>query len=252
MSNNIVSENILPGNRLGHHGSSSAKNMSGQIQMILGPMFSGKSTELIRRLKRLQIAKYKCLTVKYSKDMRYDPNDISTHDQVKLKASIAVNELNPIREMAENYEVIGIDEGQFYPDISSFSEDMANAGKIVIIAALDGTFQRKPFENIVSMIPHCEKVEKLNAICMFCYGEAAYTKRTTNDTEIEVIGGSESYMAACRKCHLSSDPSKPTNNKASASSSPRIPLKQMNGDGDNIDKLLDKVLSPKKSIIMTN
>ena len=97
--------------------------------------------------------------------------------------------------------MIGIDEGQFFPDIVEFSETMANLGKVVIISALDGTFQRKKFNQILELVPLAECVMKLNAVCMMCAGEAAFTKRIkTNDNRLEVIGGTEMYMAACREC----------------------------------------------------
>merc|ERR1711970_450559 len=115
----------------------------GKIQLILGPMFSGKSTELIRRLKRFQVAKYDVLIVKYAKDLRYDELGIATHDKQTLPA-VSATTLTPLSKQAEEFDVIGIDEGQFFPDII-WAEKMANLGKIVVIAALDGTYQREPF-----------------------------------------------------------------------------------------------------------
>jgi thymidine kinase len=171
----------------------------GQIQLILGPMFSGKSTELIRRLKRYQVAKYDVLIVKYAKDVRYDEYGISTHDRQTLPA-VAATTLTDLTDMAKKYDVIGIDEGQFFPDVA-WAEDMANNGKVVLIAALDGTYQRKPFQNIMNLVPLAENVSKLNAVCMNCFGEAAYTKRTSNEESLEVIGGADKYMAACRTCY---------------------------------------------------
>ncbi|XP_040583494.1 thymidine kinase, cytosolic [Lepeophtheirus salmonis] len=180
----------------------SKKMLPAQIQLIIGPMFSGKSTELIRRLKRYQIAKYKCLNIKYAKDTRYDSNAISTHDRIVLDAVSSLS-LDTLKERAMDFDVIGIDEGQFFPDIVSFCETMANSGKIVVIAALDGTFQRKGFPNIMELVPLSESVTKLNSVCMICYGEGSYTKRTTNEKEIEVIGGTETYMSVCRTCYHS-------------------------------------------------
>ena len=142
----------------------------GQIQIIVGPMFSGKSTELIRRLKRYQIARYECLIVKYAKDLRYDSESIATHDQQTLKA-VSTNNLEDLKVNFDDYDVIGIDEGQFFPDLVNFCEKMANAGKAVIVAALDGTFQRKGFPTVMELIPLAEHVVKLNAVCMVCFGE---------------------------------------------------------------------------------
>ncbi|XP_059088925.1 thymidine kinase, cytosolic-like [Tigriopus californicus] len=186
----------------------------GQIQVIFGPMFSGKSTELIRRLKRYQIARYECLIVKYAKDVRYDSESIATHDRQTLKA-VSATCLSDLRNQARKYDVIGIDEGQFFPDVVAFCEDMANCGLTVIVAALDGTFQRKGFSNILELVPLAEHVVKLTAVCMSCFGEGSYTKRISADTAVEVIGGAETYMAVCRKCFQS-----PVN----VPSSPRMPL----------------------------
>jgi len=174
----------------------------GQIQLILGPMFSGKSTELIRRLKRFQVAKYEVLIVKYAKDVRYDEFKLATHDKQTLPA-VSATTLEDLTKQAEDFDVIGIDEGQFFPDIG-WAEKMANRGKVVLIAALDGTFQRKPFPTILELIPLAENVTKLNAVCMNCFGEAAFSKRTSEEDSLEVIGGADKYMAVCRDCYHSS------------------------------------------------
>ncbi|XP_059527363.1 thymidine kinase, cytosolic isoform X1 [Myotis daubentonii] len=139
----------------------------GQIQVILGPMFSGKSTELMRRVQRFQIAQYKCLVIKYAKDTRYS-SQFSTHDRNTMEA-LPASLLREVAQEAMGVAVIGIDEGQFFPDIVEFSETMANAGKTVIVAALDGTFQRK----------------------------------------VEVIGGADKYHAVCRLCYFRKAPGPP-------------------------------------------
>ncbi|XP_075895181.1 thymidine kinase, cytosolic-like [Nelusetta ayraudi] len=172
----------------------------GQIQVIFGPMFSGKSTELMRRVRRFQIAQYNCLLIKYAKDTRYSDKGLATHDRNTMEA-VPANCLGDVRPLALQACVIGIDEGQFFPDTVEFCEEMANLGKTVIVAALDGTFQRKPFGNILSLVPLAESVVKLSAICMLCYMEAAYTKRTGNEKELVVIGGVDKYQAVCRRCY---------------------------------------------------
>ncbi|XP_069511351.1 thymidine kinase, cytosolic [Ambystoma mexicanum] len=180
--------------------SSPSKNR-GQIQVIFGPMFSGKSTELMRRVRRFQIAQYKCLLVKYYKDVRYSTNGVASHDRNTMEA-VAASRLLDVYQQAVSCAVIGIDEGQFFSDVVEFCEGMANMGKTVIVAALDGTFQRKAFGNILSLVPLAESVVKLNAVCMECYREAAYTKRLGAEKEVEVMGGSEKYQAVCRRCYL--------------------------------------------------
>ncbi|KFM57705.1 Thymidine kinase, cytosolic, partial [Stegodyphus mimosarum] len=184
---------------------------NGHIQVIFGPMFSGKTTELIRRLKRYQIANHQCLIIKYSQDSRYSDTGIATHDRQILDA-VSTTVLSDLRNAAMNYSVIGIDEGQFFPDTVSFAEEMANNGKIIIIAALDGTYQRKGFGNIIDLIPLAESVIKLTAVCMLCFQDASYTKRIGSEKQIEIIGGTDKYMAVCRSCYEldSSIPTKKT------------------------------------------
>ncbi|CAD7668329.1 unnamed protein product [Nyctereutes procyonoides] len=206
---------VLPG---------SPSKIRGQIQVILGPMFSGKSTELMRRVRRFQIAQYKCLVIKYAKDTRYS-NSFSTHDRNTMEALPACL-LRDVAQEALGVAVIGIDEGQFFPDIVEFSETMANAGKTVIVAALDGTFQRKAFGTILNLVPLAESVVKLTAVCMECFREAAYTKRLGSEKEVaspacpcllgggggalpflswgqvEVIGGADKYHSVCRLCYF--------------------------------------------------
>ncbi|KAM9537524.1 thymidine kinase, cytosolic [Guaruba guarouba] len=180
----------------------------GQIQVIFGPMFSGKSTELMRRVRRFQLAQYRCLLVKYAKDTRYGSSGVSTHDKNTMEAVPACF-LKDVYQDALNSTVIGIDEGQFFPDIVEFCEMMANTGKTVIVAALDGTFQRKAFGSILNLVPLAESVVKLNAVCMECYREASYTKRLGAEREVEVIGGADKYHSVCRACYFRHQPPQP-------------------------------------------
>ena len=189
-------------------------NHSGQIQLIMGPMFSGKTTELLRRIRRYTIAKRECVVIKYVGDTRYSDDCAATHDQFTHKA-ISTNKLFDVLSSVENADVVGIDEGQFYPDLVEFSERMANEGKIVVVAALDGTFQRKAFGQVLSLIPLCERLNKLSAVCMICQRSAAFTSRLGTETAIQLIGGTDQYISTCRKCfslHSSrqSSPVKPT------------------------------------------
>ncbi|XP_065115308.1 thymidine kinase, cytosolic [Paramisgurnus dabryanus] len=178
----------------------SPRKVRGQIQVIFGPMFSGKSTELMRRVRRFQVAQYSCLLIKYAKDTRYSDSGMATHDMSTMEA-VPANRLSDVRTLALQACVIGIDEGQFFSDTVEFCEEMANMGKTIIVAALDGTFQRKPFGNILNLVPLAESVVKLNAVCMECYKEAAYTKRLGAEKEVEVIGGADKYHAVCRQCY---------------------------------------------------
>ncbi|EDR25139.1 thymidine kinase, cytosolic, putative [Entamoeba dispar SAW760] len=176
------------------------KTYDGSIQLIIGPMFSGKTTELIRLIRRFKYSKKTTVVIKYSKDTRYGSEDETmSHDKESWKAIPAMR-LMPLLETALGYEVIGIDEGQFFPDLIEFSETCASYGRSVIIAALDGTFQRKPFGQITNLIPLCENVKKLSAICVNCGKKAAFSLRISTEESIEVIGGADKYCAVCRKC----------------------------------------------------
>lgn len=173
----------------------------GEIQLIIGPMFSGKSSEMTKRIRRFYYAKKKTIIIKYVKDDRYSKNDeIFTHDKIKSSAFPAAK-LADVYEKCLNYDVIGIDEGQFYPDLLEYAELFANVGKIVIIAALDGDYKREPFLDVCKLVPKCESVIKLRAVCMECGKKASFSFRITNEKETEVIGGSDKYVALCRKCY---------------------------------------------------
>ena len=134
----------------------------------MGCMFAGKTTELIRRCRKHEITEKKVLRVKFAADKRYgDEITIVTHGGITSNA-IAVNRLSELGDSFHNYEVIGIDEGQFFEDVVEFSERAASFGKIVIVSSLKGTFLRGAFPAILDLIPKCEKVKKLSAICKVC------------------------------------------------------------------------------------
>ncbi|KAJ1072354.1 hypothetical protein K5549_017599, partial [Capra hircus] len=183
--------NVLPG---------SPSKTRGQIQVRAPIRALPCSTELMRRVRRFQIAQYKCLVIKYARDTRYS-SLFSTHDRNTMEALPACL-LRDVIQDAQGVAVIGIDEGQFFPDIVEFCENMANSGKTVIVAALDGTFQRKAFGTILNLVPLAESVVKLTAVCMECFREAAYTKRLGVEKEVEVIGGADKYHSVCRLCYF--------------------------------------------------
>lgn len=180
----------------------------GSISLFMGPMFSGKTTELMRCIRMATLAEQKCCILKYSKDVRYtSDNVISNHDaymqpetdQVKI---IVTDNLSAVN--VDEFDVIGIDEGQFYPDLY-VCDSWAIRGKKVYVSALDGDFMRKPFEPITKLIPLCEMVTKLTGVCMDCKkNPSVFTKRTVKSLEVVLIGGSESYHAVCRQCYAAS------------------------------------------------
>jgi thymidine kinase len=175
------------------------KGRDGMIDLVLGPMFAGKSTELLRRIKRYRVASKKCMVIKYAKDVRYSDKCVSTHDQQMIEA-VSCENLFDIQDKALDYDIIGIDEGQFFEGIVEFSEAMANLGKMIIIAALDGTFERKAFGRVLELIPLAESVTKLDAVCVDCKQSASFTKRLVESKETELIGGADIYKPVCRGC----------------------------------------------------
>ena len=170
------------------------------LHVIFGPMFSGKTTELLRRVRRYSAAQKRCLLVKYTMDTRHQ--GIVTHDgnsHIGLYMARA-------RELAEvdtaDVDVIGIDEGQFFPDIVVFCGRMAEAGKIVVVAALDGTFQRRPFGDVLNLVPLADSVIKLSAVCVYCFKDAPFSARLSDEQEEVVVGGADKYAAVCRSCRV--------------------------------------------------
>jgi thymidine kinase len=172
------------------------------IELIIGPMYSGKSSELIRKIKRYTYSKKKCILIKYSGDTRYtNENMVATHDNIFYKAEPALNLSKENIPKYSDYDVIGVDEGQFFPDLAEFAEGMANAGKIVIIACLNGDYLRNGFDTVLKLIPLAEHITKLSAVCLSCSGDASFTSRKSSEKEIEVIGGIDKYAALCRTCY---------------------------------------------------
>lgn len=175
----------------------------GRIELIIGPMFSGKTTELMRRIRALTIAKKKAHVINYSKDLRYPGSDSSvvTHDGVSYPATLCgANDLENVVNSCQSFDVIGIDEGHFFRNLFEVAELFANQGKIVIIAGLNSTFERKDFGDIPKLLSVADDMTFLHAICSICYNQAACSKRITKSTELELIGGSDKYEARCRHC----------------------------------------------------
>jgi len=172
----------------------------GSITLILGPMFSAKTTELIRQYNRNTLGGKKCIMVKYSGDERYDNNAVVTHDGIKVQA-IKCSQLSQVYDQIINYDVICIDEIQFYTDGDEICDRLANQGKKVYACGLSGTYKRTEFPVISKLIPKVEKIKFLTAICKENGNEASFTKLDLEETEgkIEIIGGSEKYRAVDRE-----------------------------------------------------
>ena len=181
----------------------------GWIECICGSMFSGKSEELLRRIKRGVIAKQKVLLFKPSIDNRYDENRVSTHNGNSYD-SISIEKSSDILNLVKDtkYDIIGIDEIQFFDnDIVKIINKLADDGIRVIVAGLDMDFKAEPFHPMPEIMAISEMVTKLHAVCNKCGKEASRSQRLINgepakyDDPIVVIGASESYEARCRHCH---------------------------------------------------
>jgi thymidine kinase len=173
-------------------------------------MFAGKTTELMRRVKREIHARLSCFVIKYCRDTRYNKDHVSSHDKMTLRAKAAVAALAEVGEEWRHHDVIAVDEGQFFPDLVDFCRLVSDAGKTVFVSALDGDFMRKPFGRVCELIPLCESVTKLTAVCMMCHQkEASFTRRTVSSSQQELIGGADMYIAACRECFLNPAPPSP-------------------------------------------
>ncbi|MGB4773987.1 MAG: thymidine kinase [Daejeonella sp.] len=176
------------------------KEFSGSIEVICGSMFSGKTEELIRRLKRAQIAKLNVEIFKPKTDTRYDETAVVSHDLNSIH-STPVENSSSILLLGANTQVVGIDEAQFFdeelPDVCNI---LANKGIRVIIAGLDMDFQGKPFGPMPVLMGIAELVTKVHAICMKCGGPATYSYRTVANESKILLGEKESYEPRCRRC----------------------------------------------------
>jgi len=175
-------------------------------------MFSGKSEELIRRLRRAKIARQKIVAFKPVIDDRYDDDDIVSHDDRRIE-SIRIESASEILDyVGPDIQVVGIDEGQFLgPKLPEVCEELANRGVRVIVAGLDQDFMGRPFEPMPALLAVAEYITKTLAVCMQCGKPANRTQRITPSTERVVVGASEVYEARCRHCF---DPSEPAEHKA--------------------------------------
>ena len=175
---------------------------SGKLKLILGPMWSSKSSALIRDYNRYTIANKRCFMIKYSKDTRYDDASVTTHDGVKVNA-FPCTHLFEADHLVKNYDVICIDEIQFYKDAFIFCDKWCNMGLIVIACGLNGTFNRTPFPVISRLIPLAENITFRTAICKDTGDDAVYSNINIKvpENEVEIIGGAELYNAVDRRTY---------------------------------------------------
>lgn len=176
------------------------KNQLGWIEAICGSMFSGKTEELIRRLRRAQIAKLKVEIFKPSLDTRYSETEIVSHDSKTIR-SIPVKNSKEILDKINNANVIGIDEAQFFDsEIVNVCNTLANNGVRVIIAGLDIDYLGKPFGPMPNLMSIAEYVTKVHAICMRCGNLAHYSHRTSTSNSLVELGEMDKYEPLCRTC----------------------------------------------------
>jgi thymidine kinase len=174
----------------------------GRIEVITGPMFSGKSEELIRRLKRAQIAKRRVACFKPDLDVRYHRNAIASHSAQTLDAATVANveELKSI-PMIDVIEVVGVDEAQFFDaSLVSLANELVRMGRRVILAGLDTTFTGEPFKPLPDLLAIADEVVKLSAVCMQCGATAVHTQRLGSNQALVVVGAAGVYEARCRAC----------------------------------------------------
>lgn len=173
---------------------------SGWIEVICGSMFSGKTEELIRRLKRAKYARQKIQIFKPRVDNRYDEEKVVSHDANEIQSTpVAVS--SDILRLAVNIDVVGIDEAQFFDEgLVNVCNHLANKGIRVIVAGLDMDFSGQPFGPIPNLLATAEHITKVHAICVKCGNLANHSHRISKDETLVVLGESETYEPLCRDC----------------------------------------------------
>jgi len=174
---------------------------TGWIEVICGCMFSGKTEELIRRIRRAQIAKQSVAIFKPRLDTRYSTEHIVSHSEQSL-TSQAVDDASEILVLSQHAQVVGIDEAQFFKgNLVAVCEQLANQGKRVVVAGLDQDYRGKPFDPIPQLLAVAEYITKTLAICVVCGNPADRTQRKTPQQDRVLIGAKDIYEARCRHCH---------------------------------------------------
>lgn len=186
------------------------RSQDGWVEVICGPMFSGKSEELIRRVTRSQIARIPVQVFKPAVDDRYATSEVVSHSALKIDA-VPVDSSNRMLQMiSDSTRVIGIDEGQFFDEgLVDIVDNLAATGIQVIIAGLDTDYLRRPFEPIPTLCDRAEYVNKMLAVCHRCGGPALYTQRLVQSDELVVLGAQDAYEARCRMCYDPTEPEQP-------------------------------------------
>ena len=173
----------------------------GWVEVVTGSMFSGKSEELIRRLRRAQIAKQKVQIFKPAVDNRFEEGHITSHSAMRIPSDNVTSSRELLALVESDTEVVGIDEGQFFDaELPAACNTLADRGIRVIVAGLDQDYLGKPFEPMPQLLAIAEYITKTLAICMVCGGPANHTQRLVSSRERVLVGAGDSYEARCRHC----------------------------------------------------
>ncbi|HLF56998.1 MAG TPA: thymidine kinase [Thermoanaerobaculia bacterium] len=178
------------------------ETVSGRIEVITGGMFSGKSEELVRRLRRAAIARQRVQVFKPATDDRHGPDRLITRDDRTLDAESVRDSAELRSRLREDVEVVGIDEAQFFDaGLAALAMELADAGRRVIVAGLDQDYARRPFGPMPLLLAHAELVDKMHAVCVRCGAEAHYSQRIAGGADQVQVGDVEAYEARCRGCY---------------------------------------------------
>ena len=174
---------------------------TGWIEVVVGSMFSGKSEELIRRLRRAQIARQRVQIFKPAVDSRYSGDHIVSHSELRIPADTAQTAAELLAKVRPDTEVVGIDEGQFFDaELPNVAAELASRGVRVVVAGLDQDYLGKPFEPMPQLLAIAEFITKTRAICMVCGNPANHTQRLVHNTDRVLLGAQGTYEARCRHC----------------------------------------------------
>ena len=205
------------------------KGNMGWIEVIVGPMFSGKSEELIRRLRRAEIARQRVQIFKPVIDQRYANNEIVSHSGLGIASDNVATAAEVLQKVEARTEVVGIDEAQFLgEELVTVCTKLADMGKRVIVTGLDTDFLGRPFEPIPRLLAVAEEITKLLAICVRCGNPAVHTQRLVASEDLIVVGAAGMYEARCRRCfepqlaHEGVEAEKKSGEKARAASSSSV------------------------------
>jgi thymidine kinase len=173
----------------------------GWIEVVCGPMFSGKSEELIRRLRRAEIARQRVQIFKPVIDNRYSADEIVSHSDLRIKSEVVNSAAEIMAKVSPRTEVIGMDEANFLgADLPEVAGRLADLGKRVIIAGLDTDYLGRPFPPIPDLLAMAEQITKTLAICVRCGNPAKFTQRLIDSSDLIVVGAGDSYESRCRRC----------------------------------------------------